>query len=316
MHDWSAIVRERLARLTPSAADDDLVEELATHLAQAYEEARDDGRQDQEARAHAVKVLDESELLRGIIAARKSPIPQRIVHWSRQEPPIVPQGGWMLPVAFVRDARYALRMLFRSPAFSVIAILTFAVGIGVNTAVFNVVNGVLLSSLSYPNPDQITMVWLDNRREGIREDITSYPNYLDWRSQSRSFSQMAAFRRAAFSLTGSGEPERLQGAMVTANFFEVMQTPPLIGLVFTEHHETPGQDGVVLLSHGLWQRKFGGVSDVVGRTMVLSGRSYEVVGVTAPSLHTRRTSSCGRRSRRVTTCALLVGRSGCRLSAA
>jgi putative ABC transport system permease protein len=284
MHDWSAMVRERLARLAAHDVDDDLVEELAVHLAQAYDDARDDGRSDEDARAHAGNVLDESEPLRAALAARRAPLAQRVAQWSRQEPAVVSQGGRMGSLAFARDARYALRMLFRSPAFSVIAILTFAVGIGVNTAVFNVVNGVLLRPLPYPNPDQITMLWLDNRREGIREDITSYPNYLDWRNQSASFSQMAGFRRAAFSLTGSGEPERVQGAMVTANFFEVMQTPPLVGRVFTEHHETPGQDGVVLLSHGFWQRRFGGAQDAVGGTMTLSGRSYEIIGVTPSTL--------------------------------
>ena len=285
MPDWTALVRARLLSLAPTAADDrDLVEELAAHLAQAYDEARDEGRTDGDARAHAARVLDESELLRSVIEARRAPVTQRIVDWSRQEPAVVPRGGWMFPLAIARDARYALRMLFRSPAFSLIAVLTFAVGIGVNTAVFNVVNGVLLRPLPYPNPDQITLLWLDNRRERIPADITSYPNYLDWRNQSGSFSQMAAFRRSAFSLTGGGEPERLQGAMVTANFFDVMQTPPLVGRAFTAHHETPGQDGVVLLSHGLWQRRFGGARDVIGRTMVLSGRSYEIVGVTPSTL--------------------------------
>ena len=284
MHNWNAIVQDRLARLTSRFVDDDLVEELATHLAEAYDEAREAGRSDAEARAHAAKALDESELLRSVMDARRAPLPQRIVHWSRQEPVVGPEGAWMFPLTFVRDARYALRMLVRAPAFSLIAVLTFAVGIGVNTAVFNVVNGVLLRPLPYPNPDQITLLWLDNRREGIREDITSYPNFLNWRTQSASYAQMAAFSRTAFSLTGNGEPERLQGARVTANFFEVMQTPALVGRVFTEHHETPGQDGVVLLSHGLWQRRFGGAPDVVGRTMVLSGRAHEIVGVTPPAL--------------------------------
>ena len=114
-------------------------------------------------------------------------------------------------------------MLLRSPGFSLVAILTFAVGIGVNTAVFNVVNGVLLRPLPYPDADRITMVWMDNRRQGIKEDITSYPNYLDWRMQSTSFAHMAAFTPSAFSLTGDGEPERLMGASVTASFFDVMQ---------------------------------------------------------------------------------------------
>jgi hypothetical protein len=164
MHDWSAMVRARLRRLTPGDVDDDVVEELAAHLAQAYEEARDDGHSDIDARAHAAAVLEQSELLRGLMAARRARLPQRIAHWSRQEPAVVQKGAWMLPLAFVRDARYGLRMLFRTPAFSLIAVVTFAVGIGVNTAVFNVVNGVLLRPLPYPNADQITMLWLDNRR--------------------------------------------------------------------------------------------------------------------------------------------------------
>jgi putative ABC transport system permease protein len=269
--DWSAIVRERLAQLTPPSPDDDVVEELAAHLAQAFDDALAEGRSEAEARAHAGRILDEPELLHRLLAARRGPWSQRVTHWSRQEPAVTPQGGWMVPLAFVRDARYALRLLFRSPVFSLIAILTFAVGIGVNTAVFNVVNGVLLRPLPYPNAEQITMVWLDNRREGIAEDITSYPNYLDWRNQNTSFSHLAGVGRAAFSLTGSGEPERVPGAMVTANFFEVMQTAPIVGRAFTEHHETPGQDGVVLLSHGLWQRRFGGTPDVVGRTLVYCG---------------------------------------------
>jgi putative ABC transport system permease protein len=284
MSDWSAIVRGRLAQLTPPSPDDDVVEELAAHLAQAFDDALAEGRSEAEARAHAGRILDEPELLHRLLAARRGPWSQRVTQWSRQEPAVTPQGGWMVPLAFVRDARYALRLLFRSPVFSLIAILTFAVGIGVNTAVFNVVNGVLLRPLPYPNAEQITMVWLDNRREGIAEDITSYPNYLDWRNQNTSFSHLAGVGRAAFSLTGSGEPERVPGAMVTANFFEVMQTAPIVGRAFTEHHETPGQDGVVLLSHGLWQRRFGGTPDVVGRTLVLSGRPYEIVGVTPPAL--------------------------------
>src|SRR5688572_4098343 len=147
-----------------------------------------------------------------------------------------------------RDIKHALRMILRAPGFSLIAILTFAVGIGVNTAVFNVVNGVLLRPLPYPDPDRITMLWMDNRRQGIKEDITSYPNYLDWRTQSASYEQMAAFTPSAYSVTGTGDPERLLGAAVTASFFDVMQMPPTLGRVFNERNEAPGQDAVIVLS--------------------------------------------------------------------
>ena len=181
------------------------------------------------------------------------------------------------------DVKHAIRMIARSPGFSAIAILTFAVGIGINTAVFNVVNGVLLRPLPYPDADRITMLWMDNRRQNIREDITSYPAYLDWKAQGTSYAQMGAFTPAAFSLTGSGEPERLSGAQASASFFDVMQVQPIVGRVFTAEHETPGQDSVVVISQGLWQRRFGGAADVLGRTITLNGRPREVIGVMPPS---------------------------------
>ena len=185
----------------------------------------------------------------------------------------------MTSTTFVRDSRHAVRALLRTPTFTAIAALTFALGIGVNTAVFSVFNGVLLRPLPYPEPDRITMVWMDNRQQGIREDITSWPNYRDWRDQSSSFAAMAGFSGAAFNLTGADEPERLQGAQTTANFFAVMGVRPVMGRLYTEANETPGNDGVVVISYGLWQRRFGGAGDVLGRTMTLNGRAFEIIGV-------------------------------------
>ena len=185
----------------------------------------------------------------------------------------------MTSTTFARDSRHAVRALLRTPAFTAIAALTFALGIGVNTAVFSVFNGVLLRPLPYPEPDRITMVWMDNRLQGIKEDITSWPNYRDWRDQSSSFAAMAGFSGTAFNLTGAEEPERLQGAQTTANFFDVMGVRPLIGRLYTEANETPGNDGVVLISYGLWQRRFGGAGDVLGKTMTLNGRAFEIIGV-------------------------------------
>jgi putative ABC transport system permease protein len=283
MPNWVEIVRERLKPLSGGEVDAVLVEELAAHLAQLYDSAHEDGSSEEEARARAMQVLDASDLLRRTIDARRPSASARVNDWSRREP-VVERGGWMSALNVSRDARYALRLLFRAPVFSLIAILTFAVGIGVNTAVFNVVNGVLLRPLPYPDADRITMVWLDNRRQGIKEDITSYPNYLDWQKQGTSYEHMAGMASAAFSLTGAGEPERLQGAQVSANFFDVMRVQPILGRVFTAQTETPGQDGVIVLSHGLWQRRFGGAPDVLGKTMVLNGRPHEVIGVMPSTL--------------------------------
>ena len=190
----------------------------------------------------------------------------------------------MTPSTILRDVRYALRMLLRNPGFTAVALLTFAVGIGVNTAVFSVFNGVLLRPLPYPGADRITMMWVDNRPQGIKEDIGSYPNYVDWRARNTSFEHVAAYTGGAFTLTGADEPERIPGARTTANFHDVMGLKPVLGRLYTEEHEKAGNDNVVLLSHGLWQRRFGGAADVLGRTMTLNGVPHEIIGVMPPEL--------------------------------
>jgi putative ABC transport system permease protein len=270
-----------LGRGTPDAV---FVEELAAHLAQIYEAGRDEGLSEADATAAAMRVLEAPDLLRRTMDARRPTVQDRVQQWRRQEPAPMQKGSWMSVFDVSRDIKHALRMILRAPGFSLIAILTFAVGIGVNTAVFTVVNGVLLRPLPYPDADRITMVWMDNRRQGIQEDITSYPGYVDWKTQSTSYAHMAGYTPSAFSLTGAGEPERLIGGAVTANFFDVMGMPPVLGRLFAVDHETPGQDSVVVLSYGLWQRRFGGAADVLGRTMTLNGRRRDVIGVMPAAL--------------------------------
>ena len=289
---WAAIARERLAPLLGAPPDPEFVDELAAHLAQAYEEARRDGRSEHESRLAALRLLDESSPW--VEAAReraRRPIVRRVRRAG-------PRRKRSARLGLTRDVRHALRMLLRAPAFSLIAVMTFAVGIGANAAVFSVVDGVLLRGLPYPDADRITMVWLDNRREKIKEDITSYPNYRDWRDQNTSYQHLAGYTESAFALTGAGEPERLIGAQVTANFFDVMGITPMTGRLFTTANETEGQDGVVVISHGLWQRRFGGAADVVGKTITLSTRPHEIIGVMPPEMRGRSGRSCGSRWRR------------------
>ena len=284
MPNWIHEVRRRLTELAGDPPDPVMVEELTAHLAQIYDDARDEGLSEAAAAAKALAVLEASDLLRKTIAARQPTAARRLADWSRQEPAPITKGSWMSIFNVGRDARHAVRMILRAPGFSLIAIMTFAVGIGVNTAVFTVVNGVLLRPLPYPDAERITMLWMDNRRQAIPEDITSYPGYLDWKSQSASYEHMAAFTPANFNLIGSGEPERLSGAQVTANFFDVMGLTPTLGRVFTVEAETPGQDGSVVISHGLWQRRFGGAPDVLGKTITLNARPREIIGVMPSAL--------------------------------
>jgi putative ABC transport system permease protein len=179
----------------------------------------------------------------------------------------------------LRHVRFALRALRRNPGFSAVAILTMALGIGATAAIFSVIHGVLLRPLSFADPDRVAMVWLDNHQIGVRTDITSYPYYREWRDGSHRFADMAAYARAARNVTGDGEAERVRGAAVTANFFDVMGVVPLHGRGFVADEEYPGADASVVLSHQLWQRRYAGDAGVIGQTIQLNDRDHAVVGV-------------------------------------
>src|SRR5215475_12690850 len=184
--------------------------------------------------------------------------------------------------SFWQDLRYGARMLLKNPGFTLIAVLTLALGIGANTAIFSVVNGVLLSALPYPQPEQLAMVWCDNRRQGIPDDITSYPNFVDWRDRNKTFQGMAGVTSDRYNLTGTGEPEEIRGATVSINFFQLIGVNPMLGRVFTAEEEQPGRDKVVVLSHSLWQRRFGGNPGILNKTISLSDETYLVVGIMPP----------------------------------
>ncbi|HVG32959.1 MAG TPA: ABC transporter permease [Pyrinomonadaceae bacterium] len=180
---------------------------------------------------------------------------------------------------FWQDLRYGFRMLLKKPGFTVVAILALGLGIGANTAIFSVVNAVLLRPLPYPDPDQLVIVWMDNRQMSMNEDIHSFPNYVDYRDQNKVFDRLAAYRGASANLTGTGEPERILGGAATASLFEVMKVAPLIGRVFTAEEDQEGHDKVIVLSYGLWQRRFGADKNIIGQNISLNGTQRTVVGV-------------------------------------
>jgi putative ABC transport system permease protein len=179
----------------------------------------------------------------------------------------------------LQDVRYALRMMRKSPAFSLAAILTLALGMGANTVMFSVLNTVLLRPLPYPHPDRLVQIWeTDSRRGEVRGPVSAY-NFVDWRSQSQTLAQMATYDSNSAVLTGLKTPRRVYISFVSAGFFDVLQIAPLKGRTFLAGEDDPGKDRVVVLSYGAWLRHFGSDPGIVGRSITLDGNAYSVVGV-------------------------------------
>jgi putative ABC transport system permease protein len=185
-------------------------------------------------------------------------------------------------IPMLNDFRYALRQLIKAPSFTVVAILTLALGIGACTAIFSVVNVVLLRPLDYPNPERIMLI-RETQLPKFPEFSVSPPNYLDWEKQTKSYDSIAAYSGAALNLTGEGEPQRLVGVKVTAHYFDVMGVKPVLGRMLLPEEDAQGKNHVVVLSYPFWQRVFGGAGDAVGRTIQLNGEPYNVVGVAPPN---------------------------------
>ncbi len=185
----------------------------------------------------------------------------------------------------LQDLQYAGRQMMKSPGFAIIAILTLALGIGANTTIFSVVNGVLLNPLPYPQSDRLVVLF-HNKPHFTRGSI-SYPNFLDWQRDNRSFDAMAAYRNGNAKLTGSGEPENLSGRMVSAGFFEILGVKPLLGRTFTADEDRLGANPTVMISEGLWKRKFASNPHVVGQVMVLDGVPRMIIGVIPASFQLR-----------------------------
>ena len=181
------------------------------------------------------------------------------------------------------DVRYGLRMLRKNPGFTTIALLTLALGIGANTAVFSIVNGVLFNPLPFPNSDKLVMLF--ESKPNFKEGSISYPNFLDWQRDNHVFTSIAAYRPDSFSLTGSGEAEQVRGEMVSTEFFSILGVKPLIGRTFTAEEDRLGAGRVVLVSSAFWKRKLGSSPDVLGSRIVLDGQGYTVIGVIPASFH-------------------------------
>lgn len=185
----------------------------------------------------------------------------------------------------LQDIRYAFRMLLKRPGFTVIVVLTLALGIGANTTIFTAIDAVLLNPLPYKDPERLMVVWETNKQLGPEmwdRNEAAIGNFLDWRSRNQSFDQLGALFDTDMNLTGVGEPQRIQGCVVTTNFFQVLGVQPMHGRSFVPESETPGSPFTVIISHELWQRQFGSDRGIINKSLTLNAHQVAVIGVMPP----------------------------------
>jgi predicted permease len=193
-----------------------------------------------------------------------------------------PGTGKDTMINILHDLRYALRSLVNSPGFSVVAILTLALGVGANTAVFSLINSVLLRPLPYDEPERLVLVWESAPFFGLRDSPVAPANYFDWKQRSRSFEEMGALEDRAYRLTGEGTPEVVEGSLATASLFRVLRVRPALGRVFSEDDDRHGAIKAAVISNHFWQRRFSADPNIIGRTITLNDETHTIIGVLAP----------------------------------
>ncbi|HEY1240538.1 MAG TPA: ABC transporter permease, partial [Bryobacteraceae bacterium] len=241
----------------------DLREELQFHLEQEAETRRQSGLAEDEARNAARREL-------GNLA--------RVQENTRAA------WGWTPLEQFARDAGYGLRQICRNSGFSAVGIATLALGIGGITAMLSAFDAILIRPLPYSDPGRLVMVWDSLNRERIEKSFPAPAEWLEWRRRNTVFTDIAASQPAEAALSGEGEPEEVRARKTTGNFWSVLGVNPLIGRVFTEAEDTNGAQ-VAVLSHGLWQRRYGSSPDVLGRKIAVNDKPYEVIGVMPPEFY-------------------------------
>ncbi len=247
----------RLRGLSPARpANDEIAAELESHLQLHIDDNLRVGMTPQEARRHALLQLGGLEQTQQTVRERST----------------LPWFEYLL-----QDLRFALRQLRKSPGFTAVVIVTLALGIGVNTALFSIVNTVLLHPIAQPHPDELVAV--DASKPNFEHGSISYPNFRDWQRDNRSFSDLAIYRHIGFVMTGSGYSERVRGNYVTSDFFPLLGVKPSLGRLFAADEDEIGRAPIVMLGGGFWAREFGSDPNIVGRSITLDGRAYTVVGI-------------------------------------
>ena len=270
--DWRSIVR---TRLRGQDTDPDALDEIVEHAEELYRSLRSSGASAEQARTDVEsEMTDLPSLMRSARAARR----RRLA--PQPEPP--PPGRASGITAFLRDLAHGVRLLVARPAFTAIAVITLALGIGANTAIFSLVHAVMLAPLPFPAADRIVRIWENTATAPDQLFIVSAPNYLDWQRQATSFQSMAIWEHRQFNVATPDEPVQVNGMRVSASLFPLLGVRPQLGRTFTEQEDAPGHD-VAVLSDRIWRAHFGARADIVGQTIRINGRPHEVVGVMPPS---------------------------------
>jgi predicted permease len=238
----------------------ELEEEVRSHLEMAAQDRAERGEDRREAECAARREFGNVSLVKEVT--------RDVWNWGSVE-------------RLTQDLRFGLRMMAKSPGFAAVAILTLALGIGANTALFSVVNGVLLNPLPYPDPDQL--VTLAESKPNFDSGSISFPNFRDWRRDNRTFSMMGVSRSYSYNLTGKGDAEQVRAEFVSSDYLTLLGVKPVIGRLFAEGEDEIGASPIVLISEGLWNHKFGGAPDIVGQGLTLDGRTFTIVGVVPAS---------------------------------
>jgi putative ABC transport system permease protein len=258
---------------------------MRSWLSAIFERSRVESEMDAELQSHLEIYVD--ELIRSGVAREEALRRARLEFggMERAKEECREARGIHFLDSLAQDARYGLRTFVKSPGFAVVAILTFALGIGANAAIFSVVNAVLLRPLPFENPDQLMALWHAPPQEtfpGIHKFALSPANFLDWRTQSRMFEGMSAYGFGRYTITGTGRPETIRMVAATRGFFSILRAQPLLGRTFADDEDSPGREHVVVLGYGLWRSRYAGDPAIVGENIELNGQSFAVIGVMPP----------------------------------
>jgi putative ABC transport system permease protein len=277
MPEFKDEIRKRLEGLGLSPAREaEIVEELSQHLDDQYEQALSHGATEEAAWRAGLTELSQNDVLATSLKRLEQRVPQNPIQMGTER-----KTNMFADLS--QDVRYGVRMLVKNPGFTAIAVLALALGIGANSAIFSVVDALLLRPMPYKNPSELVVIWENATHLGFPKNTPSPANFLDWQRQANSFSGMAAMAPRSFNLTGVGEPERLDGRRVSANLFDLLGVKPIIGRSFVPQDDQPGTKNAIL-NETLWKGRFGGDPGIIGRAVALNGESYTVVGVVSSSV--------------------------------